>query len=151
MSAPEPALVTVRKCPCSTCPYRRDVPSGIWEASEYDKLPGYDDDVPDQAVAGATGLFRCHRTPGFLCAGWVGCHDMGSSLAVRLHHRDIDPAVYEYASPVPLFASGAEAAEHGKRDLPAPGPAAVRKARQLRRLQGRRSESAAATAGETAG
>jgi Family of unknown function (DUF6283) len=150
VSAPEPVPVTVRKEPCSTCPYRRDVPSGIWAASEYDKLPTYDLETCEQAVAGAFAPFHCHSTPEKLCAGWVGCHDMGNNLAMRLHHRDIDPAVYEYVSPVPLFASGAEAAEHGKRDLPAPGPAAVRKARQLLRLQGRRSESAA-TAGEMAG
>jgi Family of unknown function (DUF6283) len=146
---PGEPLITVRKRPCSTCPYRRDVPSGIWAASEYDKLPDYDGTVPEQAMAGATALFHCHSQPARLCAGWAGCHDMGSTLAVRVHHRDIDPAVYEYVSPVPLFGSGAEAAEHGKRDLPAPGPAAVRKARQLLRLQGaRRRDESIVTSGE---
>lgn len=24
--------------PCETCPYRRDVPSGVWSADEYRKL-----------------------------------------------------------------------------------------------------------------
>jgi hypothetical protein len=130
--------VTVRNRPCPSCPYRRDVPSGIWEAEEYGKLPGYDGDVPDQLMAGATGLFRCHSQPVSLCAGWVGCHDMASNLAVRLHARDVDPAVYGYVSPVPLFASGAEAAAHGMRDLPAPGPEARRKIKQLLRARGAR-------------
>lgn len=132
-------MITVRKHPCSSCPYRRDVPSGIWQASEYDKLPRFDGTIAEQAAVRAFALFHCHSAPAMLCAGWVGCHDMDDNLAVRLHSRDIDPAVYEYVSPVPLFASGAEAAEHGKRDLLAPGLEAVRKARQLLRLQAARS------------
>ena len=131
-------MITVRKRPCPTCPYRRDVPSGIWQASEYSKLPRYDNDVPDQLAAGATGLFYCHSQQENLCAGWVGCHDMSNTFAVRFNIRDVDPAVFDYVSPVPLFASGAEAAEHGKRDLPAPGPEAERKIRQLLKAQERR-------------
>jgi len=131
-------VITVRKRPCPTCPYRRDVPSGIWQASEYSKLPRYDNDVPDQLAAGATGLFYCHSQQENLCAGWVGCHDMSNTFAVRFNIRDVDPAVFDYVSPVPLFASGAEAAEHGKRDLPAPGPEAERKIRQLLKAQERR-------------
>lgn len=132
--------ITVRKRPCPTCPYRRDVPSGIWAASEYDKLPAYDGDVPEQVMARATGLFHCHGQQENLCAGWVGCHDMDNNLAVRFNARDVDPAVYDYISSVPLFASGAEAAEHGKRDLPRPGPEARRKTRQLLRMQAARKD-----------
>lgn len=133
-------MITVRSQPCSSCPYRRDVPSGIWEESEYAKLPGYDGDVPDQLFAGATRLFHCHTWPARLCAGWVGCHDMENSAAVRLNHRTLDmDAVLSYVSPVPLFASGAEAAEHGMRDLPAPGPDARIKGRRIARLQAGRS------------
>lgn len=128
-------MITVRPRPCPSCPYRRDVPSGIWQAGEYDKLPAYDGDVPEQVMARATALFHCHSQPVNLCAGWVGCHDMDSNLAMRMNVRDVHPAVFEYNSPVPLFASGTEAAGHGKRDLPAPGPEARRKTRQLLRMQ----------------
>lgn len=131
-------MLTVRKRPCSTCPYRRDVPSGIWDRTEYEKLSAFDGDVPDQLANGATRLFHCHQRDGNLCAGWVGCHDMTNNLAVRLHGADIDPAVYDYESPVPLFASGKEAAEHGMRDLAAPGEAAEKKIRQLLRLRAAR-------------
>jgi hypothetical protein len=143
-------LITVRKSPCPSCPYRRDVPSGIWDASEYDKLPVYDLDTGEQAMARAFALFQCHATPEKLCAGWAGCHDMSRNLAVRLHARDIDPAVFDYVSPVPLFTSGAEAAEHGRRDLRNPGTAARLKARQLLRLVAarKRNENAATAAGE---
>jgi hypothetical protein len=141
-------LITARPRPCPSCPYRRDVPSGIWDASEYDKLPLFDLGTGEQAMAGAFALFHCHSSPARLCAGWAGCHDMSENLAVRMHARHIDPAIYEYVSPVPLFASGAEAAEHGKRDLSGPGPAAVRKARQLLRIVAARNRSEAATAAE---
>lgn len=97
--------------PCGTCPYRRDVPAGIWDASEYEKLPRYDGGTVDQLLAGGTGLFFCHQNDGHLCAGWVGCHDMGEAIAVRL--SPVDPSTFDYESPVPLFSSGAEAARHG--------------------------------------
>lgn len=130
-------LITVRKRPCGTCPYRLDVPSAIWNAADYAKLGRYDGDVPDQIAAGATKLFDCHLRSGELCAGWVGCHDMLNSLAIRLaamEGDEIDPAVFQYGSPVPLFPTGAAAAAHGMRDIEAPGPAARRKIAGLIRL-----------------
>lgn len=100
-----------RRAPCGTCPYRRDVPSGIWHASEYAKLPGYDGETGEQLAKGARGLFFCHQSTGEVCAGWVGCHDTRHLLALRLH--PVDRSTFDYESPVPLFASGAEAAAHG--------------------------------------
>jgi hypothetical protein len=128
-------MLTVRNRPCPSCPYRRDVPSGIWHEDEYAKLPAYDRPTGEQPPE----LFHCHRAPGQVCAGWAGCHDMANNLAVRIALiRDrIGPAVFGYVSPVPLFASGAEAAEHGKRDIEAPGQEAERKMRQLLRLRAR--------------
>lgn len=128
-------MITVRKRPCPTCPYRRDVPSGIWAEEEYDKLARYDGDIMSQATARATGVFLCHQRTGDLCAGWVACHDMNNNLAVRLSPEDIDPAVFDYVSPVPLFASGAEAAEHGRRDLAHPGEQARSMIGKLVRLR----------------
>lgn len=123
----------MRARPCSSCPYRRDVPSGIWDQAEYDKLPRFDGDVPDQIEAEALSLFHCHSTPDYLCAGWVGCHDMENNLAVRLKSRRVDPEIYDYESPVPLFASGREAADHGMRDIQEPGSEAYAKMMKLRR------------------
>ena len=121
-----------RRCPCTSCPYRRDVPSGLWDFHEYDKLAGYDGDILSQLSAGAFGLFFCHQRDGNLCAGWVGCHDMAENLAVRMTEVDLDyDAILGYRSPVALFGSGAEAAEHGKRDITNPGERAQRKIRQL--------------------
>lgn len=136
-------MLTPRKQPCTSCPYRRDVPSGIWAPDEYAKLPGYDGDVPDQLAAGAVGVFMCHQADGHICAGWAGCHDMENNLAVRLHASEVDPVTINYRSPVPLFGSGAEATEHGMRDVAAPGAQARAKATQLMRVRERRDNKKA--------
>lgn len=118
--------------PCGTCPYRRDVPAGIWDASEYAKLPPYDGETWDQPPA----LFFCHRNDGHLCAGWVGCHDADHLLAFRLHR--VDPSAFDHVSPVPLFASGAEAAAHGLAGVLRPDRRARAAIRKLEIEQGKR-------------
>ena len=115
------------KAPCGSCPYRRDVPAGIWHPSEYAKLAQYDGDTMDQSPA----LFFCHQQDGHLCAGWVGCHDMDHALALRLNA--VDPATFDYTSPVPLFASGAEAAHHGISGVEDPDPKALATIAKLER------------------
>lgn len=128
--------------PCESCPYRRDVPSGVWVADEYDKLPAYDEDTPYQP----TGLFLCHQQDGRVCAGWVGCHG-DQLLALRLAAAAGDMstadvvACLDYTSPVPLFNSGTEAAEHGKADIPAPGASARRVMAKVTRTKDRRGEA----------
>lgn len=128
--------------PCDSCPYRRDVPSGIWDASEYAKLPRYDADTAFQPQ----GLFQCHQTGEDnarrrICAGWAGCHDGDNLLALRLAVGSgrISPEtarmVVEYQSPVPLFRSGAEAASHGMRDITLPSPDALRTLAKIQRTR----------------
>lgn len=114
--------------PCGSCPYRTDVPSGIWHASEYAKLPAYDADTPHQPP----GVFLCHQVDGHICAGWAACHDMTNSLAVRLAASsgrlspdDVD-TLMDYTTPVPVFSTGQAAAEHGLTDHDHPSPAAER-------------------------
>ena len=99
------------KAPCGSCPYRQDVPPGVWHDDEYAKLPAYDGETFEQPMA----LFMCHQQDGRLCAGWVGCHDMTQSMAMRLVRLDSQVAddVFGYVSPVPLWESGQAAAEHG--------------------------------------
>ncbi|WP_310404595.1 DUF6283 family protein [Nocardia kruczakiae] len=117
--------------PCSSCPYRRDVPSGVWHADEYNKLREYDKEMPDQPVA----LFQCRQTDADsdlrrLCAGWAACHgDNLLALRLALVENRISPAVFEatigYRSPTPLFDTGTAAADHGQRDIDNPSTAAV--------------------------
>jgi hypothetical protein len=130
------------KYPCASCPYRRDVASGVWSPEEYAKLPPYDNATWGQPP----GAFFCHQQNGRLCAGWVGCHDMQESLGMRLavstglSIEDYEAAL-SYTSPVPLFDSGAEAAAHGMAEVPAPGPKAQRTIRKIEDRRQRRGGS----------
>lgn len=114
----------VRVQPCEACPYRKDVASGVWVADEYAKLPPYDAPTDRQPFE----PFGCHATPEFFCHGWAVVHSRRGHdhelLALRLAAFG---AGHEIAIPepaVPLFDSGAEAAEHGLRDLRRPKKAA---------------------------
>lgn len=137
MSAQRPA-----RNPCGSCPYRQDVPSGIWHPSEYAKLPPYDGATGEQPP----GLFACHQQDGRLCAGWVGCHDMDNSLAVRLGASmgtlspDDVQALLDYSTDVPLWESGTEAAEHGMAEVGEPSWEARRKVERLLRKGAARTE-----------
>jgi len=123
--------------PCASCPYRKDVPSGVWSADEYEKLPRYDGEIIDQLIGGATGMFNCHQQNGLLCAGWVATHDMANTAAVRMSREEIDPMIFDYVSPVPVFASGAEAAAHGMAEIDEPSEEAERVVDQLLRKRAR--------------
>ncbi|MBS2531563.1 hypothetical protein KGQ20_02130 [Catenulispora sp. NF23] len=130
--------------PCTTCPYRRDVASGVWDEVEYEKLRGYDAPTWGQPQK----VWICHSsatptTEQRLCAGWCGCHDGEHLLALRVAaaHETLAPevieAAIEYVSPVPLFDSGNEAADHGMADFHWPGRAAIEATAKIRRLRER--------------
>ncbi|MEU5609730.1 DUF6283 family protein [Streptomyces sparsogenes] len=112
--------------PCDSCPCRLDVPSGVWEYEEYEKLRRYDAVTSEQPP----GLFQCHQADAGsaarrICAGWAGCHGPDLlGLRVALLEDRIDEATFqaavEYRSPVPLFDSGNEAADHGQADIHQP-------------------------------
>lgn len=128
------------RTPCVTCPYRRDVASGVWEREEYEKLPRYDGPTMTQPPS----AFYCHAQNGRLCSGWVGCHDMNESHGLRVGHivghlsdEDVN-AAFDYECPVPLFGSGAEAAEHGLRDVETPGREAIRAIKKVTARRERR-------------
>jgi hypothetical protein len=118
----------IRKESCTACPYRRDVPSGVWAASEYEKLAEYDNETFDQPF----GIFHCHATPEVICHGWTvvhgrqkGAHDllalrMGAGMGVFSY--DELEGIEEHT---PLFSSGTEACEHGKRDIEHPSQEAM--------------------------
>jgi hypothetical protein len=123
------------KAPCKSCPYRTDVPSGIWAPEEYDKLPTYDGEIIDQLMGGAMGLFFCHQKDGHLCAGWIATHGADNLLALRMNA--VDASVWTYTTTVPVFSSGQDVCDHGKRDISAPGDAANRAISRLVRKANR--------------
>lgn len=108
------------KQPCGTCPYRTDVPSGIWAREEYEKLQRYDGSILDQVQAGAFSVFMCHQRDGCLCGGWLATHGPENLLALRVPDEPVDPAVWDYTPGVEVFGSGAEAAAHGMAEIDSP-------------------------------
>lgn len=122
------ALLKAPPVPCGSCPYRKDVPSGIWEKHEYDKLPSYDGPTWGQSFA----VFMCHQQDGCLCGGWLACHNPRELLALRIA-RNIDPSVFRYRTKVRVFASGAAARAHGMRDIRRPGTRASKMIKGLAR------------------
>jgi hypothetical protein len=125
--------------PCKSCPYRRDVPSGVWAEEEYAKLAKYDGEIIEQFTKGATGLFLCHQQNNALCSGWLGCHGPDELLAMRLNFERVAPEAYAYKTDVPLFSSGAEAAAHGLKEIEKPSHNARRTINRLGKAQTRRS------------
>jgi hypothetical protein len=107
-----------RKMPCASCPFRTNVASGIWDKTEYQKLPAYDGEIHEQT---ATAVFMCHQpAEGHVCSGWLGHREYPEDmLAVRLGiiRGDLDQSCLEYTTDVALFGSGAEAAEHGMKQF----------------------------------
>lgn len=109
--------------PCRWCPFRRDVPSGIWAPEEYAKLAARDVETVYQPVE----IFACHLygkgERRRYCAGAAGCYDADHLLALRvgLMNGEITPEVADqirtYVSPVPLFSTGVEAALHGMAEI----------------------------------
>jgi uncharacterized protein DUF6283 len=93
-----------------------------------------------------SGIWLCHVTGTAdeahrVCAGWAGWHDGDHLLAIRVAvitetiSPDTAQRVIDYTSPTPLFASGAEAADHGERDLVSPSLAALRAMDKIERCR----------------
>ena len=118
----EPIPVNPR--PCESCPYRQDCPSGVWDASEYEKLRKFD-------TSFETGIFLCHQSTAkgsnLLCRGWLSVHR--DSIAVRLGviRGRIDPKEPYRDPQVALYSNGNEAADAGIKRIANPG----KKSRQM--------------------
>ena len=133
--------MSVAARPCSSCPYRKDAPSGVWGEEEYAKLPAYDKDTCYQPLS----PFMCHQQArdqplDHLCAGWLHVHGEGlMALRLGVLTKEISSEVYgalRAGTDVPLFASGAEAAEHGREEIDDPGPEACEMIDKLQRIRG---------------
>lgn len=113
-------MTKIRAMPCEACPYRRDVPSGVWAFHEYEKLRAYDLPTPAQPYA----TFACHASPEAHCHGWAVVH-MNRGHDHELVALRIWPQDGPIPQPVvPLFRSGNEAADHGQKDIEHPSPEA---------------------------
>lgn len=121
----------VRQKACSACPYRKDVPSGVWAHEEYDKLRDYDNITPEQPFNG----FACHATPEYFCHGWAVVHTSRGSeydlIALRFRPCEIPEPSTEF------FESGNAAADHGQAEVEVPTEEAIRVMDKLERQHAR--------------
>ncbi len=145
--------ITCSPIPCTTCPYRRDVASGVWHEDEYQKLLAYDRPTSEQPPA----LFMCHQQTGGLCTGWLQSHadrdHRFDLLALRINYRKFDESVAKIAVSDPevlLFKTAAAAAAHGMKEIEKPGRKAKAAIARIVRKRERAGESdlAAAKAAE---
>lgn len=130
--------LSINRAPCQSCPYRRDVPSGIWEAEEYEKIIPYDNPTWAQPPK----VFLCHQANGCLCRGWLDTHgDQLLGLRLGCYKGEVDPEEVNQAlsedPATPVFASAAEAAKHGRRSIKRPGRKAMAMAAKIERKRGR--------------
>lgn len=110
----------VRSQPCSSCPYRRDCPSGVWAEDEYEKLRRYD----EPTWAQPTAAFGCHATPEHPCHGWAVVHG-DDLLALRLLAAKQGEGIVIPEPGAELFGSGNEAADYGMEMIDDPDADAV--------------------------
>lgn len=127
---------------CSTCPYRRDTPPGIWAPVEYEKLREYDEGggqlipFPDGSEhrMPAITTFHCHQenvtVEDTVCRGWLSVH--ADSVAVRLAcSLGLDWRKVP-TEPEPIYyATGAEAADAGLAGCDDPAPEAKKRVENL--------------------
>lgn len=131
------AKIDVAPEPCGTCPYRRDVPAGLWDASEYEKLPTFAEGYDAGQGVPCLALFLCHQTHRLgrdtACRGWLSVER--ESLAVRLAVLTGRIAADEVWREVkaPLYESGREAAEAGLAGVEEPSLGARRAMARLQR------------------
>jgi len=124
-----PVVSAVRNEPCSACPYRLDVASGVWHHDEYEKLRPYDAPTFEQPFA----TFSCHATPSHHCAGWAQVHTSRGNEFDLIALRIWPPDNGIPESRIPLFDSGNDAADHGQADVDDPSPQARKAIDRLRR------------------
>ncbi len=126
--------------PCNTCPYRRDVPAGIWAANEYEKLPQYDGDAIDMIGS----IFHCHQENATgidtVCRGWLSVHADSVPVRVAVMQGWLTPEQRDAEVNVPLFASGAEACKAGLAGVKTPDEAACLAVEKLAKKFAKRGE-----------
>ena len=110
------ASMKCQDTPCKFCPYRKDVPSGVWSSSEYEKLLRYDNETMYQPMH----RFACHNDPELACTGWLAVSMQSNhaheSLALRIRPVDVS----SFAPDTEFFQTHTEACVHGLRDIDNP-------------------------------
>lgn len=138
--------LTVAKNPCSTCPYRKDTPPGVWLADEYEKLrlydePEFDRDRPQDWQLPTLAVFLCHHSltqaADTLCRGWLSVHSDSVAVRLAVANRIVTWEQVDAPVTVELYADGNEAANAGEAAVEHPSADAARAASRLVRQRER--------------
>jgi hypothetical protein len=130
--------------PCTSCPYRKDTPPGVWHEDEYNKLALYDghfqvkgSNVSDFELQNVPPLivFLCHHSPTIsrdaVCRGWLTVHSESIAVRLAMMNGQVTPEEVYADVKEELYASGAEAAKAGKKGIKRPSAKAVRLMRKI--------------------
>ena len=113
----------VNRDACSTCPYLKATPPGVWHRVEYEKLRYFDvgeeAEWPDGSRhrVPALGTFHCHQENASgiptACKGWVVVHRDSVAMKVAMIYGAIDPDDVPFEHDDRYYATGTEACEAG--------------------------------------
>lgn len=121
--------------PCSSCPYRRDTPAGVWDKTEYEKLRGYDDNS-------SFATFLCHQSREIgkdtACRGWMAVHCESVAVRLAILKGDVTPAQLYADVASPLYKTGNEAADAGIRGVKRPSKKAKHSINRLSKRRKRK-------------
>ena len=122
----------VKKEPCLTCPYRLDVPSGVWSFEEYEKLRLFDEGSEMPCLS----TFLCHQSTvagqQIACKGWLMVHRDSVAVCLACLTGQVDAETCFEEPEAELHESGNAAADFGQRDLKRPKKKALKVIDKLR-------------------
>lgn len=119
---------------CSSCPYLRSTPPGVWDRTEYEKLPSFDQNPCMGPV------FLCHQhapADKALCVGWLAVHDI-ITTRLLVATKQLDGASMPPYDPKVYYSSGREACDAGLAGVDTPSWAAKLTVRKIVKQQRRR-------------
>jgi hypothetical protein len=132
---PEQPLVNpyhVNPHPCSSCPYAKSTPPGVWAEHEYEKLRRFDEGyqfIPEMST------FLCHQTTATgvdtLCRGWLTVHRETPACRILAMSGHISWDELYREPVVELYESGAAAADAGQAAIKKPGTRAKKMVKRL--------------------
>lgn len=135
------STLNVLNSPCSSCPYRKDIPTGVWHASEYEKLRLYDDTAQNQAFI----PFHCHQEPEIgkptLCRGWLSVHCESAAVRILGMQGNVTEEQVYAEVKEPLYKSGNEAADAGLKGIKRPSKKARKIVERLIKKGGRKFDA----------
>lgn len=115
-------MIEIERRPCSSCPYRRDTPPGVWHETEYRKLAEYDRPMDEQPHQ----VFLCHHSElaeehEVMCRGWIDTHKdtlaLRLAIAFQLVSGNAACKALDESPALPVYSSGTEAMEAGIADV----------------------------------